>query len=152
MPVLPLLILALVVWPEPSAQAAGFAAQAQTSPRADDAATQKAAKHMEIGRAYIAHGDDVAAINRFKLVITEFRTSQCAEEALARLSESFLTLASASEAQTTLGLFKQAQTAVAVLERISPDSQWTVEARDALKAFGLAPAEDAASWISQAFK
>jgi outer membrane protein assembly factor BamD len=137
-----LLMIALLAWSEPSIRIAALTVQAQSSPQADDTAEQKATKDMEIGRAYIAHGDDTGAVNRFKLVVTQYPASQYAAEALARLAESFL----------TLDVPKEARTAVAVLERQFPNDRWTHEAGAALNAFGLAPAEDGTSWISKAFK
>jgi len=137
-----LLMTALLAWSEPNVRLAALATQVQTRPQAGDTADLRAAKDMEIGRAYIAHGDNTGAINRFKLVVTQYPASQYAAEALARLAESYLTL----EIPTA------AQTAVAVLERQFPNEPWTREARDALNAFGLTPAEDERSWISKAFR
>ena len=121
---------------------AGLVEQAQTSPSADETPDQKATKEMMVGRAYSARHNETGAINRFKIVITGYRTSQYVEEALARLAQSY----------ETLGINQEAQTAVAVLERQFPNGQWTRDARDALKALGLTPAEDERSWISKAFK
>jgi outer membrane protein assembly factor BamD len=51
-----------------------------------------------------------------------------------------------------LGIGSEAQSAVAVLERKFPNGPWLAGAEAALKAAALAPAEDAASWISRAVK
>jgi outer membrane protein assembly factor BamD len=97
---------------------------------------------MEVARYYSGRGDYDAAINRLHIIVTRFATSQYVEEALAHLAESYL----------AVGLSTEAQTAVAVLGRKFPNGRWSAEARNALRAAGLEPIEDARSWISQAFK
>ena len=125
----------------------GSAALAETSPAFPDIprstiAPADAAKDMEIGRYYVGKRDYTAGLNRFKVVVMTFPTSPQAEEALARLTDVYLVLSIPSEAQT----------AAAVLARKFPDGPWAQAAREALNAVGLAPSENAASWISRAFR
>ena len=60
-----------------------------------------AGKHMEIGRYYLAQGEYLAAINRFRLVIKDYQTTTHVAEALHRLVESYLALGVTDEAQST---------------------------------------------------
>lgn len=105
-------------------------------------AAQLADRDMMVGRYYIGKTNYTGAINRFKTVITQYPTSANVEEALARLAEVYL----------AIGISAEAQCAVAVLERKFPDSQWSHQAREALKSAGLDPAENEKSWISRAFR
>jgi outer membrane protein assembly factor BamD len=97
---------------------------------------------MDIGRHYFGDREFLAALNRLKIVVTQFQASRHVEEALALLTDAYLALGNDSEAQT----------AAAVLARRFPDSPWTQVARDALGAAGLGPSENAASWISRTFR
>ena len=103
---------------------------------------QLAGKEMETARFYQKKRDYVAAINRFKVVITQYQTTRHVEEALMRLTEMYM----------TLGIVNEAQTAAAVLGHNFPDSQWYKEAYRLVKGGGLEPYEDQGSWISKAFK
>ena len=103
---------------------------------------QPAGKEMETARFYQKKRDYVAAINRFKVVITQYQTTRHVEEALMRLTEMYM----------TLGIVNEAQTAAAVLGHNFPDSQWYKEAYRLVKGGGLEPYEDQGSWISKAFK
>jgi outer membrane protein assembly factor BamD len=103
---------------------------------------QLAGKEMETGRFYQKKRDYIAAINRFKVVITQYQTTRHVEEALARLTELYM----------TLGIVNEAQTAAAVLGHNFPDSQWYKESYRLVKGGGLEPYEDQGSWISRAFK
>jgi len=103
---------------------------------------QLAGKEMETARYYQKKRDYVAAINRFKVVITQYQTTRHVEEALMRLTEMYM----------TLGIVNEAQTAAAVLGHNFPDSQWYKEAYRLVKGGGLEPYEDQGSWISKAFK
>jgi len=103
---------------------------------------QLAGKEMETARFYQKKRDYIAAINRFKVVITQYQTTRHVEEALARLTEMYM----------TLGIVNEAQTAAAVLGHNFPDSQWYKEAYRLVKGGGLEPYEDQGSWISKAFK
>jgi outer membrane protein assembly factor BamD len=99
-----------------------------------------AGKQMEIGRYYQNKKAHLAAINRFKTVITEYQTTTHTPEALYRLTETYL----------ALGVRSEAQTAAAVLGYNYPQSQWYQDAYALLASGGLAPAENKRSWISQA--
>ena len=96
---------------------------------------------MEIGRYYMKKKDYTGAINRFKVVVTKFQTTRHVEEALMRLTESYM----------ALGIVDEAQTAAVVLAVIS--GQLLVQHAYALvKTSGVEPKENQGSWISKAFK
>jgi len=103
---------------------------------------QLAGKEMDTARYYQKKRDYIAAINRFKVVITQYQTTRHVEEALMRLTETYM----------TLGIVNEAQTAAAVLGHNFPDSQWYKEAYRLVKGGGLEPYEDQGSWISKAFR
>jgi outer membrane protein assembly factor BamD len=103
---------------------------------------QLAGKEMDTARFYQKKRDYIAAINRFKVVITQYQTTRHVEEALMRLTETYM----------TLGIVNEAQTAAAVLGHNFPDSQWYKEAYRLVKGGGLEPYEDQGSWISRAFR
>ncbi len=103
---------------------------------------QLAGKEMQIGRYYQERREYVAAINRFKVVVTEYPTTRHVEEALFRLTETNL----------AMGLSSEAQTAAAVLGHNFPNSQWYKDAYKLLGSGGLTPVENKESWISKAFK
>jgi len=73
-----------------------------------------AGKEMAIGRYYLYKQQYVAAINRFKVVVTNFQTTSQVPEALYRLVEAYL----------ALGIKGEAQTAAAVLGYNYPGSAW----------------------------
>jgi outer membrane protein assembly factor BamD len=99
-----------------------------------------AGKQMEIGRYYLKKKAYLAAINRFKTVITEYQTTTHTPEALYRLTETYL----------ALGVRSEAQTAAAVLGHNYPSSQWYKDAYALLSSDGLSPVVNKESWISQA--
>jgi outer membrane protein assembly factor BamD len=101
-----------------------------------------AGKEMMIGRYYLKKKDFTGAINRFKVVVTQYQTTRHVEEALARLTEAYM----------ALGIVSEAQTAAAVLGHNFPDSTWYSDAYKLVKGGGLEPAENQGSWISRAFK
>ncbi len=103
---------------------------------------QLAGKEMDVGRWYLEKRDYTAAINRFKVVVTQYQTTRHVEEALMRLTEAYM----------TLGIVAEAQTAAAVLGHNFPDSKWYKEAYGLVKAGGFEPKESEGSWISKAFK
>jgi outer membrane protein assembly factor BamD len=103
---------------------------------------QLAGKEMEIGRYYLKKKDYTGAINRFKVVVTKYQTTRHVEEALMRLTESYM----------ALGITDEAQTAAAVLGHNFPDSQWYKHAYAVVKTGGMEPKENQSSWISRAFK
>jgi outer membrane protein assembly factor BamD len=108
----------------------------------DVARDQLAGKEMTVGRWYQEKKDFTAAINRFKVVVTQYQTTRHVEEALMRLTECYM----------TLGIVPEAQTAAAVLGHNFPDSQWYKNAYNIVKSGGFEPQENEGSWISRAFK
>jgi outer membrane protein assembly factor BamD len=103
---------------------------------------QLAAKEMNIGRENLNKKNFIGAINRFKIVVTEYQTTRHVEEALERLTECYM----------TLGIVSEAQTAAAVLGHNFPDSPWYKSAYALVKTGETEPVEDKGSWISKAFK
>ena len=103
---------------------------------------QIAGKEMLVARYYLQKKDYTGAINRFKIVVTQYQTTRHVEEALMRLTEAYM----------ALGILQEAQTAAAVLGHNFPDSPWYKDAYRLVKSGGLEPAEDQGSWISKAFK
>jgi len=102
---------------------------------------QLAAKEMLIGRAALEKRQFAGAINRFKVVVTQYQTTRHVEEALMRLTEAYM----------ALGVVQEAQTAAAVLGHNFPDSRWYQDAYKLVKSGGFEPAENKGSWISKAF-
>ena len=103
---------------------------------------QLAGKEMEVGRFYLQKRNYTAAINRFRDVVAKYQTTRHVEEALMRLTESYM----------ALGIVNEAQTAAAVLGHNFPDSSWYKDAHVLLRSGGLEPREDAGSWISRSFR
>jgi outer membrane protein assembly factor BamD len=110
--------------------------------RIDMARDQLAGKEMEIGRFYMKKHDFTGAINRFKVVVTQYQTTREVEEALERLTEAYI----------ALGIIDEAQTAAAVLGHNFPDSQWYKDAYRLVRSAGGEPNENRDSWMSRAFK
>jgi len=108
----------------------------------DVARDQLAGKEMTIGRFYQEKRDYTGAINRFKVVVTQYQTTRHVEEALMRLTEVYM----------ALGIVDEAQTAAAVLGHNFPDSPWYADAYRLVKAGGLEPREAQGSWVSRAFR
>ena len=103
---------------------------------------QLAGREMEVGRFYMNKRNWTGAINRFKVVVTQYQTTRHVEEALMRLTEAYM----------SLGITQEAQTAAAVLGHNFPDSPWYKDAYRLVKGGGLEPSENQGSWISRAFK
>jgi outer membrane protein assembly factor BamD len=110
--------------------------------KVDMARDQLAGKEMEVGRFYLNKRDFIGAINRFKVVVTQYQTTRQVEEALERLTEAYI----------ALGIIDEAQTAAAVLGHNFPDSPWYKSAYGLVKNAGGEPNENKDSWISRAFK
>jgi outer membrane protein assembly factor BamD len=108
----------------------------------DMARDQLAGKEMEVGRFYMNKRDFIGAINRFKVVVTQYQTTRHVEEALERLTEAYI----------SLGIIDEAQTAAAVLGHNFPDSTWYKDAYQLVKNAGGEPNENKESWMSKAFK
>ena len=102
---------------------------------------QLAGKEMQIGRYYLERREYLAAINRFKFVVTTYQDTRHVEEALERLPE----------ANMAMGLVSEAQTAAAVLGHNFPDSPWYKDAYKLLQTGGVEPREDSGSWMSKIF-
>ena len=75
---------------------------------------QLAGKEMTVGRWYLRNDQHLAAINRFRTVVTDYGTTTHAEEALYRMVEAYL----------SIGLLDEAQKAAAVLGYNHPASDW----------------------------
>ncbi|MDX2159378.1 MAG: outer membrane protein assembly factor BamD [Hyphomicrobiaceae bacterium] len=101
-----------------------------------------AASEMNVGRYYLKNGQFVAAINRFKTVVSDYQTTQHVEEALHRLVE----------ANVALGIMPEAQSAAAVLGYNYPSSKWYENSYALLGKQGLKPHETEGSWISRQWK
>jgi outer membrane protein assembly factor BamD len=110
--------------------------------RIEVARDQLAGKEMQVGRFYMQSRDYTGAINRFKVVVTQYQTTRHVEEALMRLTEAYM----------ALGIVHEAQTAAAVLGHNFPDSAWYKDAYQLVKSGGVEPSESKDSWISRAFK
>jgi outer membrane protein assembly factor BamD len=108
----------------------------------EGARDQLAGKEMEIGRYNLDRRDYTGAINRFKTVVTQYQTTRHVEEALARLTEAYM----------SIGVVGEAQTAAAVLGHNFPDSKWYKDAYNLVKSGGVEPSENTSSYISKAFK
>jgi outer membrane protein assembly factor BamD len=101
-----------------------------------------AANEMTIGRYYLRHNNYLAAINRFRTVVTQYQTTEQVEEALMRLTEAYM----------ALGIVNEAQTAAAVLGHNFPDSKWYKHAYSLLGKRGLEPQQHEGSWITKTWK
>lgn len=101
-----------------------------------------AAHEMEVGRYYLNKHNHISAVNRFRVVITDYQTTAHVEEALMRVAEAYM----------ALGVKGEAQTAAAVLGHNFPDSKWYQHAYTLLQSDGLEPREDTGSWISRAVR
>jgi outer membrane protein assembly factor BamD len=103
---------------------------------------QLAGQQMNVGRYYMQKRNYIGAINRFKLVVTQYQTTRHVEEALARLTEAYM----------SIGIVSEAQTAAAVLGHNFPDSPWYKDAYNLVKSGGSEPTENQGSYISKAFQ
>jgi outer membrane protein assembly factor BamD len=117
-----------------------YAAEAQN--RARILRDLLAANQMVVGRYYLRHNNFLAAINRFRSVVTDYQTTEQVEEALMRLTEAYM----------ALGIINEAQTAAAVLGHNFPDGKWYRHAYALLGKQGLKPQEHEGSWITQTWK
>jgi outer membrane protein assembly factor BamD len=90
---------------------------------------QLAGKEMTIGRFYLRAGDPIAAIGRFRLVVSRYQTTSHAPEALYRLVEAYL----------TVGLVDEARRNGAVLGYNYPGDIWYRDAYRLLTSRGLRP-------------
>jgi len=117
-----------------------YAAEAQN--RARILRDLLAASEMQVGRFYLRHSNYLAAINRFKVVVTDYQTTAQVEEALSRLTEAYM----------ALGIVPEAQTAAAVLGYNFPDSKWYKNSYNLLQKKGTRPQVHPGSWITKTWK
>jgi outer membrane protein assembly factor BamD len=101
-----------------------------------------AAAEMNVARFYQNRKNPLAAINRYKVVVTEYQTTAHVEEALYRLAE----------ANMSLGIVPEAQTAAAVLGHNYPNSQWYAHAYALLKSGGVSPQVNKGTWFGNTLK
>jgi outer membrane protein assembly factor BamD len=101
-----------------------------------------AANEMTIGRYYLRKNNFLAAINRFRTVVTEYQTTEQIEEALMRLTEAYM----------ALGIVNEAQTAAAVLGHNFPNSKWYQHAYSLLGKRGIQPQQHEDSWITKTWR
>ena len=106
--------------------------------KSDLARDHLAGKNMSIGRFYQSRGHNLAAINRFRLVVEVFQTTTHVTEALHRLVECYL----------ALGLTEEAQATAAVLGYNYPGSAWYADSYALLTGAGAEPEENEDSWIA----
>lgn len=83
---------------------------------------QLAGKEMEIGRYYQVRGHYLAAVNRFRTVVTKYQTTTHVPEALHRLTELYM----------AMGVMDAAQEYAAVLGYNFPGSDWYADSYDLL--------------------
>jgi outer membrane protein assembly factor BamD len=156
MAMLALLPLVLANWTPPGANIDRFSDTAEVTETAVGASDQDAAKELAIGRYYVSKLNYIGALNRFKVVLTQYPASPYVEEALARLAESYLAIlpeaGSGAKLQDRESIASEAQTAVAMLDRKFPDSHLSIEVHAALRSAGLDPVENEKTWISRVFK
>ncbi len=117
-----------------------YAREART--RQDELLNHLAGKEMEVGRYYMGRQNYLAAVSRFRVIISEFQTTNHVEEALLRLTECYM----------ALGVVSEAQTAAAILGHNYPDSEWYNDAYKLLQTGGVAPSEDRGSWLSRTWR
>lgn len=96
---------------------------------------------MQVGRYYLERREYAAALSRFRNVVEDYSNTRHVEEALARLTETYL----------SMGLVSEAQTAAAILGNNFPDSEWYQDSFKLLQSGGLEPRENAGSWLSRTF-
>ncbi len=73
-----------------------------------------AGKEMYVGRYYLNENKHIAAINRFKTVISKYQTTNHVPEALHRMTEAYL----------ELGILNEARATAAVLGHNYPGTRW----------------------------
>jgi outer membrane protein assembly factor BamD len=102
---------------------------------------QLAGQEMLIGRYYEERREYPGAINRFRVVVTDYQDTRHVEEALFRLAETYL----------AMGLVSEAQTAAAILGYNFPDSVWYDEAYSLLGTAGVVPNNSGRGWLADLF-
>ena len=102
--------------------------------KAELARNHLAAHDMEIGRYYLRRNNHLAALNRFVNVVKNYQTTQQVQEALFRMTESYL----------SLGLVDEARAAAAVLGYNYPQGQWYAKAFQLTEKYGEPAVKDVA--------
>ena len=108
----------------------------------DLALAHLAGKEMEVGRYYLKKRHYSAAINRFRIVVQEFQTTEHIPEALHRLVEAYL----------ALGLTDEAQTAGAILGYNYQGSVWYQDSYALLTAQGLTAEAKGQGWLQRIYR
>lgn len=86
-----------------------------------------AGKEMSIGRYYLRQNQHLAAIGRFKTVVSEYETTSQTEEALHRLVESYV----------SIGIIQEAKQVGSVLGYNYPNSEWYKDSYELLENYGV---------------
>lgn len=86
-----------------------------------------AGKEMSIGRYYLKENQQLAAIGRFKTVVSQYETTSQTEEALHRLVESYV----------SIGIIQEAKLVGSVLGYNYPNSEWYKDSYDLLENYGV---------------
>ena len=76
--------------------------------------SNKAAKHMDIGRFYLKEKKYTAALNRFKIVIDDYSMTKFTPEALHRIVEAYY----------YMGMYEESNNMAAILGYNYPKSKW----------------------------
>ncbi len=100
-----------------------------------------AGKEMEVGRYYLNQQQYLAAINRFRIVVTNYGTTTHVPEALHRLTEAY----------TALGMTAESQKAAAVLGHNFPGSEWYIDSFELVEGVDMRPPADKTwypSWLT----
>lgn len=84
-----------------------------------------AAKELNVGRFYQKNNEHAAALNRFFAVVRDYPATRSVQEALYRLTETYL----------ILGLDEEAQKSAAVLGYNYPESRWYKKAYALMKEY-----------------
>jgi outer membrane protein assembly factor BamD len=98
-----------------------------------------AGREMVVGRYYQKQQQHLAAVNRFREVITNYQQTSQTPEALYRLTESYL----------VLGVADEAQRAASILGYNYPDSEWYTKAYALLTGQNLAPQGGQKTWAQK---
>jgi outer membrane protein assembly factor BamD len=114
----------------------------QSAEKFDMAFSFLAAKEMEVGRYYLQRGYYTSAVNRFRKVVQEFRTTEQTPEALYRLIECYL----------SLGLGVEAQSAAAILQESYASTPWHRDSLVLLSGEGLIPDAGGQNWLSTIYR
>ena len=114
----------------------------QSAEKFDMAFSFLAAKEMEVGRYYLQRGYYTSAVNRFRKVIQEFRTTEQTPEALYRLIECYL----------SLGLRVEAQSAAAILQDSYASTPCHQDSLVLLSGEGLIPDAGGQNWLSTIYR